>query len=74
MANRVGIPQAFKETAGKEQLSSSIFWEEGGHKSLNSYIVKTSKGVKNVMILSTMQANPRITRDDDKKKPALFKL
>ena len=74
MANRVGIPQAFKETAGKEQLSSSIFWEEGGHKSLNSYIVKTSKGVKNVMILSTMQPIQGITRDDDKKKPALFKL
>lgn len=63
MANRVGIPQAFKEITGKE-----------GPRSLNSYIVKTAKGKKNVMILTTMKPLLGITIADEKKPPALYKL
>ena len=45
-----------------------------GNINLTSYVVKTSKGKKNIMMLSTVRLLLGITMDDDKKKPALYKL
>ena len=56
-------------------MSSKTFWEkENGHLVLSSYVVKTSTGKKNVLMLSTVQPLHGVTRDDKKKKPAIFKL
>lgn len=56
-------------------LSSEIFWEkEDGDLSLSSYTVKTSKGLRNVLMLSTMRPLLGVTRDDGNNKPALYKL
>lgn len=76
MSNRIGVPQEVKSAAGKQELSSEIFWEaEKGDLILNRYAVKTSKGMKiNVFLLSTVQPLRGVTKDDGKKKLAVFKL
>ena len=73
--NRKGIPVELKVTKGKEELSSEIYWEKSkGKMTLSSYIVNTSKGTKSVILLSTHEPILRTTKDDNKKKPALFKV
>ena len=73
--NRKGIPVELKVTKGKEELSSEIYWEKSkGKITLSSYIVNTSKGTKSVILLSTHEPILRTTKDDNKKKPALFKV
>ena len=73
-SNRVGIPPSLKETKGRENLSSEIYWEVDGITNISSYAVKSSKGMKNVLMLSTIEPILGTTIDDDKKKPALYKL
>ena len=41
---------------------------------LSSYVVSTSKGMKNVLMLSTVQPLKGVAKDDGKKKPAIYKL
>ena len=72
--NRVGIPAAIKDGKDKEILSSEIYWEENGKYNLSSYVVKTSKGKKVVLMLATVDPLLGITVDDGKKKPALYKF
>ena len=72
--NRVGIPKELKTVENKEELSSEIFWEVGGAKRFVSYTVKTSKGKKNVIMLTTAEPLLGVTMDDNKSKPALIKL
>jgi len=72
--NRVGIPAELKKTDSREILSSEVYWQCDGKTNLTSYVVKTSKGKKNVLILSTVEPIISVTRDDQKKKPAVFKL
>ena len=75
MTNKKGIPLAIKNVEGREKNSYKIFWEkEEGKLSIHSYTVQNkSKGLKNVVMLSTI---PPIlgTSKDDQKKPALYKV
>ena len=73
--NRVGIPNEIKSTEGREFQSSETFWEKSkGDLSLTSYISKTSKGKKNVLVLTSTRPLQGVTKDDGKKKPAIIKL
>ena len=72
---RVGIPEEIRSTKDREEYSSKVFWEkEKGDLSITTYVVPSSKGKKNVLVLSTMRPLQGITKDDGKKKPAVFKL
>ena len=73
-SNRVRIPPQIKEINHRELLSNETYWEDDGNTIFESYVVKTSKGKKNVLILSTVELILGVTKDDDKKKPAVFKL
>ena len=73
--NRKGIPPGIKEIKDREVLSSEIYWEkEQNIMTMSSYVVTTSKGKKNVLLLSTHSPLLGITKDDDKQKPGLYKL
>ena len=74
--NRKGIPIEIKDTTGREENSSVIWWEkERGKFTLISYVVHTkSSGVKNVLGMSTMPPLLGTTIDDGKEKPAPLKL
>ena len=61
--NRVGIPTEITETKGKEILSSETYWEKDGHTNISSYMVKTSKGKRRVLLLSTLVPIPDVTKD-----------
>ena len=41
---------------------------------ISSYVVKSSKGKKNVLLLSTLGPILGVNKDDEKQKPALYKL
>ena len=75
-ANRKGIPMELKSTSGSQLLSYECFWENENKKLvLHSYVVKTnSTGLRNVLFLSSMQPLLGTTKDDGKKKPAIYKL
>lgn len=73
-ANRVGIPPVIKETKDREILSIETYWEKNGSRNISSYVVKTSKGKKSVIVLSTLDPIRGVTKDDEKKKPASYKL
>lgn len=74
-SNRVGIPAEVKDLSGRADLTTKTFCEEKGMVVLTSYAVKTkSKGLKNVLIMSTIPPIMGITKDDLKFKPAIGKL
>ena len=73
-ANRVGIPPDLKKVDDRDLLSNKVFWQDNGKTNISSYVVKTSKGKKNVLMLSTIEPIIGTTIDDEKKKPALYKL
>ena len=75
-SNRIGIPNKLKSPVGREILSNTIHYEEKDKQlALCSYTVKTkSKGLKNVLLLTTMRPLMGVTKDDDHKKPAIYKL
>ena len=51
-----------------------MYCEENGKTILESYVVKTSKGKKNVLMLSTMEPVLGVTKGDQKFKPQMNKL
>jgi len=74
--NRRGIPSEVKDTKERELLSYQCFWESTQNQLvLHSYVVTTkSSGRRNVLLLSTVQPILGVTKDDGKKKPAIYKL
>lgn len=72
--NRKGIPAEIKEVRNREPLSTEIYWEVDGPLSLSSYVVKTSTGKKNVLLLATHPQVLGTTKDDKKEKAGLYKL
>ena len=61
--------------ANREPLLIKRYWEENGPLSLSSYVVKTSQGKKKyVLLLSTLEPILSVTSDDNKVKPAFYKL
>ena len=73
MSNRVGIPPAIKPVENREVNSYLLFWRSDGLCNISSYVPSTSKGKKNVMVVSTLQPLLGVTKDD-KTKPAIIKL
>ena len=63
-----------KDHDSRERLSTRVYWEKAeGDLCLTSYVVPTSEGVKNVLVLSINDAaDSRHKKDDGKKKPAVF--
>ena len=72
--SRVGIPSEIKYLSNRELLSNEVYWKENGKTILGSYVVKTSKGKKNVLMLSTMEPILGEPKDDQKFKPQMYKL
>ena len=73
--NRVGIPEGLKKTNDRELLSTRQLWEKTkSDLVLTSYVVSSSKGKKNVLVLSTTKPLQGVTRDDGCRKPAVIKL
>ena len=74
-SNCRGIPDAIKQTNGQEPFSYKYFWaSEKGRLVLPSYVVKTeSTGLRNVLLLSTVQPILGVSQNP-KKKPAIYKL
>ena len=68
-ANRKGIFVEVKSTNERLPLSYQCYWEAEEKKLvLHSYVVKTkSTGLRNVLLLSTVQPHLGITKDDGKK-------
>ena len=62
--NRKVIPDKLKENKNRELLSSEIYWDKNSFLSISSYVVKTSKGKKNVILLSTAPPILDITKDN----------
>ena len=75
-SNRKGIPAEIKEIKGRETNSYEIYWEkDDGILNLHSYVVKTkSSGERNVLLLLTVPPHLATTKDDNKNKPAIYKL
>ena len=76
MANKKGLPNEIKSTSDRDANSYKVFWEKKDCKmSLHSYVVRTkSKGMKNVLVLSTVPPILGTTIDDGKDKPAMIKF
>ena len=75
-ANQKGIPMELNSTSGRQPLSYECFWENKNKKLvLYSYVVKIkSTSLQNVLLLSSMQPLLGTTKDDGKKKPAIYQL
>ena len=74
-SNRLGIPDEVKSCKDREQYSSRMYWEkERGDFVITSNVVPTSKGQKNVPVLSTVEPIEGVTKDDGKTKPSIMKL
>ena len=72
--NRKCIPNEIKSVNERNDNSYKCFWDDKGKTTLHSYVVRTkSKGLKNVLALSSMPPILGTTRDD-KRKPAILKI
>ena len=72
--NRKGVPAEMKDFKNREDLSTEIYWQKDGPLSLSSYVVETTTGKKNVLMLSTLKQILGTTKDDSRNKLALYKL
>ena len=75
MTNRLGIPAEIMKTDSRPELCTTVHWEAAEKNLvLCSYAVKTkSRGMKSLLLLSTMRVLLGVIRDDGKRKPAIFK-
>ena len=76
VSNRVGLPDKLKDASQRDELESTMHWEqEHGNLALCAYTTKSkSKGKKNVLLLSTMRPLFRVTCADRKRQPAIIKF
>jgi hypothetical protein len=72
MGNRKGLPKEFKEVKDRPEGDYMALFEEGGKKSLHSWVTNTKSGPKNVMLLTTKEPIMGRTKDDGKEKPAII--
>ena len=74
--NRRGIPDEFKSLEGRVEFSYKVLWEMPSKRLvLHSYVVKKkSSGLRNVLMLSSVQPLLGVIKDDDKFKPAIYTL
>ena len=76
LSNRKGISAEIKEIKDRETNSYEVYWEmDKGILNLLSYVVKAkSSGKRHVLLLSTVPPLLATTKDDNKSKPAIYKL
>ena len=75
-SKRKGIPAEIKEIKDRETNSYKIYWKKNnGISNLHLYVVKTkSTGKQSVLLLLTVLPLLATTKDDNKSKPAIYKL
>ena len=66
-ANRIGIPAEVKEMKNREDLSTMYVFAESHKLLLVSYVVQKRSGKRNVLVLSTMHNDVKITKDARRK-------
>ena len=73
-SNRVGLPQEVKAIDGREAYSTQTWWEcVEEYISLTSYVTKTAKkGLKNILVLSTVPPILGTERDTGRKTPGII--
>ena len=65
--NRKGLPKEIKETKGREENNWIFCNSDKGEVTLNSCVVKTkSSGMRNVLLLQTINTAHYVTQDDKK--------
>ena len=76
VSNRKGLPKEFVKTAGRKEFSYEILWNaDDVRMSLHSYVVKTtSTGLRNFLLLSTLERIIVVTQNDGKQKPQIYKV
>ena len=68
---RAGIPKEMKETKSRESPSTLYAYNTDIKSVLVSYVIKTKSGLKNVLVLSSVDSNALTTRDERKKPHVL---
>ena len=63
------------KTTGKKEFSYQVLWNaDDVRMTLHSYVVKTkSTGLRNVLLLSTLEPINAVRQDDGKQKPQIYK-
>ena len=76
VSNRKGLPKEFVKTADRKEFSYEILWNaDDVRMTLHSYVVKTKlTGLRNVLLLSTLEPIITITQDDGKQKQQIYKV
>ena len=76
VSNRKGLPKEFVKTVCRKEFSYEILWNADDVRiTLHSCVVKTkSTGLRNVLLLSTLEPIIAVTQDDGKQKPQIYKV
>ena len=76
VSNRKGLPKEFVKTAGRKEFSYEILWNaDDVRMTLHSDVAKTkSTGLRNVLLLSTLEPIIAVTKDDVKQKLQVYKM
>ena len=76
VSNRKGLPKEFVKTVGRKEFSYEILWNADNIRvTLHSYVVKAkSTGLRNVLLLSTLEPIIAVTQDDGKQEPQIYKV
>ena len=72
-SNRKGLPTEIKEIKGHEVNLWMACKIDGSGIIINLYVVKAKSGMRNVLLLTTMEPAHYVT-DDKKKKPYMYKI
>ena len=72
-SNRKGLPTEMKEIKKREENSWMACKIDGSEIIINSYVVKTKSGMRNVLLLTTIEPVHYVT-DNKKKKPYMYKI
>ena len=70
-SDRKGIPKEMKGVADREEKSTAFCYSEDEKTMLLSYIDKKKKGKKNILALTTMHNQVKLSVDERKKPHAL---
>ena len=72
-SNQKGLPTELKEIKKREENSCMACKIDGGEIIINSYVVKIKSGMRNLLLLTTMEPDHYVT-DDKKKKPYMYRI
>ena len=74
--NRKGLPKKFVKTVGRKWFSDEILWNaDDVRMTFHSYAVKIkSTGLRNVLLLLTLEPIIAVTQDDGQQKLQIYKV